>query len=216
MRSRGDEGYALVALVLAVTLLLIAMSAAIPAWRYVMKNEREEELLFRGGQIADAIKRYQARTGSALPTSMDVLVKGKFLRKAYKDPLDTEGKWRLVRQGEPCPSLARPPRGSPAPGGSPAPDASPPSDLPGLSKGGPAGARPSFEFGPFHGVVSTNGDKSLRVFNGQESYSSWCFIAGQPRIIGKLPRGTQRLFPGQGGLSGQGPQQSPPPTSPPR
>ncbi len=215
MRSRRDDGYALVALVLAVTLLLIAMSAALPAWRYVMKNEREEELLFRGGQIADAIKRYQARTGSALPTSMDVLVKGKFLRKAYKDPLDAEGKWRLVRQGEPCPSLLRPgaTRGSPSPGGSPVPGASPATGVPGLSTGGPAGGRPSFEIGPFHGVVSTSSDKSLRIFNGQESYSSWCFIAGQPRIIGKLPRGTQRLFPGQGG---QGPGQSPPPTSPPR
>lgn len=213
MSAPRAQGYALVALVLAVTLLLIALGAAIPAWRYVMKNEREEELLFRGGQIADAIKRHQARRGQALPTSMDALVKDKFLRKAYKDPLASDGKWRLVRQGEPCPSFGRPsaPRGSPAPGQAATP--APPGSLPGASTGGPAGGRPSFEFGPFHGVVSMSGDKSLRVFNGQESYSSWCFIAGQPRIIGKLPRGTQRLFPGQaGGQQGQ----SPPPTSPPR
>ncbi len=214
MNAPRAQGYALVALVLAVTLLLIALGAAIPAWRYVMKNEREEELLFRGGQIADAIKRHQARSGQALPTSMDALVKDKLLRKAYKDPLVSDGKWRLVRQGEPCPSFGRQnvPRGSPAPGASPTPI--PPGGLPGGSTTGPPGGRPSFEFGPFHGVVSLSTDKSLRVFNGQESYSSWCFIAGQPRIIGKLPRGTQRLFPGQGGDPGQSP--SPTSTTPPR
>ena len=47
----------------AVTIMLIVLGAAAPTWRYVMKNDREEELIFRGGQIADAIERYQKKNG---------------------------------------------------------------------------------------------------------------------------------------------------------
>ena len=76
------------------------MSAAVPSWRYLMKNDREEELIFRGGEIADAIARFQRRNGNALPASLDVLVKGKYLRRAYKDPMSKDGTWRFIRPGE--------------------------------------------------------------------------------------------------------------------
>ena len=58
-----------------------------PAWRYVMQDDREEELIFRGTQIADAIARCQ-RESRSLPVSLEFLVQKKFLRKAYKDPID--------------------------------------------------------------------------------------------------------------------------------
>ena len=54
------------------TIMLILMGAAMPTWKYVMKNEREEELLFRGGQIADAIERYQKKNGKSLPAALEV------------------------------------------------------------------------------------------------------------------------------------------------
>ena len=50
-----------------------------------MKDDREEELFFRGNQIASAVERYQRKNGNALPPSIDTLVKGRFLRKAYRD-----------------------------------------------------------------------------------------------------------------------------------
>jgi hypothetical protein len=80
--------------------MLILMAAAGPYWKYLMKNDAEEELLFRGGEIADAIGRYQRRNGNALPASLEVLVKQKFLRKEYKDPLTKDGKWRFLRPGD--------------------------------------------------------------------------------------------------------------------
>ena len=47
-----------------------------------MQNMREEELIFRGGQIADAIERYQKQERQrGARQSLEVLVKGKFLRK---------------------------------------------------------------------------------------------------------------------------------------
>jgi type II secretory pathway pseudopilin PulG len=96
----GEAGYSLVALLAAVTVMLILMGAGSSGWKYIMKNDREEELIFRGGEIADAIGRYQKKNGNALPTSLEVLVKGKFLRHAYKDPMTQDGKWHIVRQGE--------------------------------------------------------------------------------------------------------------------
>jgi type II secretory pathway pseudopilin PulG len=179
----GQAGYSLVALAAAVTIMGIMMAAAVPAWRYVMKNEREEELIFRGGQIADAIQRYQKKNGGALPTSMEALVKGKFLRKPFEDPMTKDGKWRLVRQGEPGVGGAplpgtRPPLGPGTPSPTPSPSATPSSQL-GAGSGGGAGV------GAFVGVASLKREKGLRAFNGKSHYHEWLFVAGQPRIVGK-------------------------------
>ena len=73
-----QAGYTLVALLASVTIMLILMGAATPTWTYIMQDDREEELLFRGGQIADAVARYQKKTANALPVSLEILVKGRF------------------------------------------------------------------------------------------------------------------------------------------
>lgn len=185
MRRKGQAGYALVALVAATTIMLIMMAAAVPAWRYVIKNEREEELIFRGGQIADAVLRYQRKRGNALPVSIDALVKDRFLRRPFKDPMTPDGKWRYVRPGEPIPTGTTRPGGTRPGGGGPG---SPPATLiQGQSKIGPGGQTPT-TLGPFMGVASLSTEKGLRVFNGRESYNEWLFIAGQPRIVGRAPR----------------------------
>jgi type II secretory pathway pseudopilin PulG len=167
-RRAGEAGYAMAALLAGAAILLIALTAAVPSWRYVMKNEREQELIFRGGQIADAVQRFQKKNGNALPASMEVLVKGKYLRKAYADPMAKDGKWRFLRQGEGV--------GAPRP----------------TTPGTPTTTRPSgpapMTLGGFTGVVSTSSDKGLRLFNGKEKYDEWAFIAGQARVIGKAPR----------------------------
>lgn len=188
-RRAAEAGYSLVALVAATTVMLISMAAAVPAWRYVMKNEREEELLFRGGQIADAILRYQQKRGGALPTSLDDLVKAKALRKAYKDPMTSHGRWRYYRPGEPV---------FPGTGPLPGTPGQPPTSLPGASTSGPAGdqAGPA---GPFNGVASLSKEKSLRIRNGKQSYAEWVFLGveGAPRPD------KPAMFPGQPGHPGQ-------------
>jgi type II secretory pathway pseudopilin PulG len=185
--SRSEAGFSLVALAAGVTIMLIMMGAAVPSWQYVMKDMREEELIFRGGQIADAISRYQQKNGNAAPPSLEVLVKGKFLRKEYKDPFAKDGKWRLIRQGEMVnpagPTIGGGPGGGPgvgpSPAASPSPSPSPGSSGPGVGTG--------TSFGPIMGVASTSKEKSLRIFNGRTRYDEWLFIAGQPRIVGRHP-----------------------------
>ena len=212
MKPRSEAGFSLVALLASVTIMLILMAAAVPGWRYVMKNEREEELIFRGGQIADAVQRYQKKNGGALPGSLDVLVKGKFLRQAYKDPMTPGGKWRFLRQGEA--GVGAGPSGNPKRGTGPAggavPSPSPGAGLGPLSTpGGTLGASSGggSTVGVFVGVASLNKDPSLRVFNGKTHYNEWLFVAGQQRVVGKQLVNIQP--PKGGGVPGGAPIGSP-------
>ena len=88
----GDErGYALAALLIAVSVIGVALTAAVPAWRHQAQREKEMELVFRGEQYARAISLYARRTNGALPPNLDVLVDGRFLRKRYADPMVEDG-----------------------------------------------------------------------------------------------------------------------------
>jgi type II secretory pathway pseudopilin PulG len=186
------------ALLAMAAVMLIGLAAAAPSWRYVMQNDREQELLFRGGQIADAIQRYQKRNGGALPPSLEVLVKGRFLRKTYKDPMTKKGEWRLVRQGQ---AVALGATGGDRPGVTTTTTTT--TTLPARTATGPSAV------GGFIGVSSTSQDKSLRLFNGRQRYDEWLFVAGQPRIIGR------RVTPpgGPGAPGRQAPSASPAPTT---
>jgi type II secretory pathway pseudopilin PulG len=151
-RPRSSEnGVSLVALMVAVTLMLVAMAVMLPSWDYVMKNEREEELLFRGYQIANAIQAYQSKERTP-PPSLEILVKKRYLRRLYKDPMTKDGKWTLVT-------------GIPLPGGQGVPPINPPS-----------GGSGQTVVGPIAGVASRSTEKSIRTLNGKRRYSDWQFI----------------------------------------
>ena len=101
-------------LALMTVIALFAMAVA-PSARQQAVREREQEAIFRGEQVADAIRdyyRYRSTQGrsqgdQALPTSMDQLLEGipvqggsknrQILRpSAARDPLTIEGEWRFV------------------------------------------------------------------------------------------------------------------------
>ena len=188
---RSEAGFSLVILFAGITVMMILMAVAMPSWNYVMQNEREQELFFRGNAIATAIERYQKKHGNAAPTTLEMLVKGKFLRKEYADPMTKDGKWRLVRPGEVLmprvAGMANDRRGPAARAGRPG---------------------TGTELGPFVGVASLSKDESLRVMNGAETYDAWLFVAGKPRILGKpqgpIPGAVPSGMPGQpAGMPGQ-------------
>jgi type II secretory pathway pseudopilin PulG len=179
-RRPSEAGMSLVALFAAMSVMFIMMGAAVPAWRYVMKDAREEELLFRGGQIADAIQRYQEKNKTP-PPSLEIMVQRRFLRKVYRDPFAKDGKWRFIRQGE---QLLPP--GVPGPGGPTASPTPQPSRRDGQTGDGQQGSgQPQLGGAPFIGVASFSKDKSLRIMNGRTRYNEWLFIAGQPRLMGR-------------------------------
>jgi len=175
VRRGGEEGYSLVALMASVAIMMIMMAAAAPFWRYLMRNDAEEELLFRGGEIADAVARYQRKNGNALPPSLEVLVKGKYLRRAYKDPMTKHGRWRFIRPGEAL-----------APGAPLAGNLGTSTVTTTTTTTRPSAFSPSGQpIGPFQGVASTSTEKSLRIFNGRTKYNEWVFLPGQPRVVGR-------------------------------
>src|SRR5689334_13360133 len=88
---------------LAVTLILIALSMEAPRIAQQIKRDREEELLHRGKDYATAIKRFVHKNGGRYPISVEQLENTnhiRFLRKRYKDPITGEAEWRLVHFGE--------------------------------------------------------------------------------------------------------------------
>jgi type II secretory pathway pseudopilin PulG len=194
----GERGASLVSVIAGLTIMAILMSAAVPFWSYVMKDAREEELLFRGEQIARAIEKYQAKNGGTMPPNLEILVQQRFLRKAcVKEPFAKDGKWRLVRPGEPIlpPGL---------PGVPPTRQRTPPSTMVGQAPTSIGGTITVGGTG-IMGVASFSKDKSLRIFNGRTRYDEWLFVAGQLRMVGRQgPR-----MPGTGPLPSPSPSLGP-------
>ena len=81
----GSGGYAMAALLVALAVMSVLMSVALPVWRHEAQREKEEELVWRGQQYIRALRLYQART-QALPGSVDLLVNGHFLRTPSSPP----------------------------------------------------------------------------------------------------------------------------------
>jgi type II secretory pathway pseudopilin PulG len=55
----------MVALLVAMSIMAILMTAALPAWHTMAQREKEAELVFRGEQIARANRLYQRRFANA-------------------------------------------------------------------------------------------------------------------------------------------------------
>ncbi len=97
---RCERGYAMAALLVAMTVMAIVLSTAMPVYQTVARREREAELVFRGEQYARAIALFQRKYANQLPPDVDVLIDQKFLRKKYKDPI-TGGDFSYLGAGSP-------------------------------------------------------------------------------------------------------------------
>ena len=115
VRRRSEGGYTLVALLAMMTVLALFAMAVAPSIQQQAQREREQEAIFRGEQVASAIRAYYRHrsvtnrvTGAqALPSSMDQLLEGipvlggskkrQILRpSAARDPLTIEGEWAFI------------------------------------------------------------------------------------------------------------------------
>ena len=88
MRLRGQHGYAMVTLLITLSIMGILLTVVMPVWKQMARREQETELVFRGQQYMHAIGLFQRRFGPGVyPPSVDALVDQHFLRKKFKDPI---------------------------------------------------------------------------------------------------------------------------------
>jgi type II secretory pathway pseudopilin PulG len=112
---RSEGGYTLVALLALMSVVALFAMAVAPSLQQQALRDREKEAIFRGEQVADAIRDYykyrvamnRVNGDQALPSSMDQLLQGlpipggsksrQILRaSAARDPLTLEGEWRFI------------------------------------------------------------------------------------------------------------------------
>src|SRR3982751_5564416 len=75
VRRRGERGYALIALLAVMSIMALVLVSAAPSIKQQTQRSLEEEAIWRGEQVAEAIRLY-VRGTRRLPTSMDELREG--------------------------------------------------------------------------------------------------------------------------------------------
>lgn len=200
----AQSGYVLLAVLLAMTIMLIALSIEAPRIAQQIKRQKEEELVHRGKDYATAVKRFVHKNGGRFPLSIEQLEDTnhvRFLRKRYKDPMTGESDWRMVHFGEaqvtipaPNPGLngsTQPGLFNSSPGSGPGtPQANPvttptgqnptqptnPTGLTGTLTTSNIGNGQTVGGGQIIGVASINKGKSIKEFNDKDHYNDWLFV----------------------------------------
>jgi type II secretory pathway pseudopilin PulG len=151
---RADDGYMMAALLVALAVLSIMLSVALPVHSTQAKRERELELIFRGQQYARAIELYQRKYPNVFPPSIEVLLEQRFLRKRYRDPMTEDGAFVIVRGG-----LSR-------------------MDLTNEAGRMRSGVRPDavLVHGGINGVMSSSKERAVREYKGFRQYNEWVFV----------------------------------------
>jgi type II secretory pathway pseudopilin PulG len=108
MRSGRASGFVYIGLLVGLAIVGIGLGAVSEVWTQSRQREREQELLFAGNQIRQAITLYYLGSPPAnrrFPMQLDELLEdvrapdkpGRYLRKIYLDPMTNSEKWGEVR-----------------------------------------------------------------------------------------------------------------------
>jgi type II secretory pathway pseudopilin PulG len=103
---RRERGFGYIGLLILVAMMGVALAAAGQIWHTAQQREKEQELLFAGGQFRRAIAQFYANTpGKArrYPLHLEELLQDprhpdtrRYLRKIYRDPMTGTTEWGLV------------------------------------------------------------------------------------------------------------------------
>jgi hypothetical protein len=101
--SSGQDGYALLIIIFMMALMTIAITRASLNIITNTRRDKEEEMIWRGRQYVRGIRLYYGKQ-HRFPTALDDLYKPKtglrFMRQAYKDPMNSQdGSWRMIYVG---------------------------------------------------------------------------------------------------------------------
>jgi len=194
--ASSEAGYNLVILMVAVTVLNILVAAAIPLWRTASKRDKEEELIFRGWQYAEAIRVFQHRYGR-LPVLLEELieVKPRCIRQLWTDPMTGKRDWVLIHVGAPGAGVPTPGNGADPnnPGGQGGDgqgndgqgngDENGADQGPGTDPGSfNPGATHDTAIGPIRGVRSRSGEKAIKRLFDTDRYDRWLFTIDELQV----------------------------------
>jgi type II secretory pathway pseudopilin PulG len=90
--QNSQRGYMMITLMLALTLMTIALLAAVPSIKQQIMRDREEEMRHRGTAYMRAIQHYYKKF-NAYPNNVEALENTnnmRFLRKRYTDPMNRD------------------------------------------------------------------------------------------------------------------------------
>jgi type II secretory pathway pseudopilin PulG len=169
MVTTRQSGFTIVLVLVLVAVLTVGLLAVIPVWETQVRRESEEELIFRGTQIVEAIRLYQKKSPGQIPASLEELYQKRFLRRLYRDPMTRDGLWDIIVQ-----SARQAPRKA---GGTTAAGSS---QIMIVSEANLAAAGSVRVIG----VVSRSTRPSIRIYNDQGTYDQWFFYLGQdPKTV---------------------------------
>src|SRR5262245_50395301 len=160
------------ALLVAISIMAVMMTVAMPVWKQIAQREKEEELIFRGTQYAHAIGLFQRKFANASPPTLEVLVEQKFLRRKYKDPI-TNDDFVPILAGQSAAGNAQQSAAQGRGQGAGASGAAQPTSPTGTS--GPPVSTGGVS-GGIIGVTSKSKNQSIRIYNGRSHYNEWAFV----------------------------------------
>ncbi|MGI8544782.1 MAG: type II secretion system protein [Aridibacter sp.] len=90
-----QKGFSLLELLIAMFIIIILLSVALPTYRTSVQHARETVLSENLWQMRRSIDQYSADK-ARLPQSLEDLVTAKYLREIPKDPITEEREWREI------------------------------------------------------------------------------------------------------------------------
>jgi type II secretory pathway pseudopilin PulG len=152
-RRQPQEGFTYILAMFAVAVAGLLLAVTSEVWSHSRQREKEQELLFIGGQFRDAIALYYQRTPGMVkryPEKLDDMMEDKrylsvqrYLRQIYTDPFTGTRQWGIV----------------PAPGG---------------------GIMGVYSLSEQRPIKTGNFENQDEAFDGSSSYTGWKFIYVPP------------------------------------
>ncbi len=194
--GRSQRGYVLLTMMLFLTLVLIAATAAAPKIAFQIKRDREEELIHRGVEYSRAIQKFSKKTGR-FPNRLEELedTSGlRFIRKLYKDPI-TGKDFRLLHLSDIRPSSGvtnlntkHSQQSTENPDGETTANADS-SSAPTQSTAASHARSNDSGLQQIFGVASPSKERSIREFNHKDHYNQWLFFYDPSLDKGYLIKG---------------------------
>jgi len=94
-KTKNERGFSLLELMIAMFVLIILLSVALPTFQRSVQQARETVLKENLFQMRRAIDQYSTDKGK-LPQSLDDLVTGEYLREKPVDPLTEKSEWKEI------------------------------------------------------------------------------------------------------------------------